>query len=236
MMSSAKIVKKTLTLLSQYRKMSTNRNKWYVVWVGTEPGVCDSWAECEARVSGYPGARYKAYKTQEEAVRAFREGEDNDTREVLRAIARGPQTHVNYEAFPEIIADSIAVDGACSGNPGMMEYRGVDVMTGAELFHQGPFPDATNNIGEYLALVHALAFFHNTQNSHTAIYSDSRTALAWVRDRKCKTKLARTPNNERLFAIIARADAWLATHTWTNRILKWKTEEWGEIPADFGRK
>ena len=236
MMSSAKIVKKTLTLLSHYRKMSTNRNKWYVVWVGTEPGVCDSWAECEARVSGYPGARYKAYKTQEEAVRAFREGEDNDTREVLRAIARGPQTHVNYEAFPEIIADSIAVDGACSGNPGMMEYRGVDVMTGAELFHQGPFPDATNNIGEYLALVHALAFFHNTQNSHTAIYSDSRTALAWVRDRKCKTKLARTPNNERLFAIIARADAWLATHTWTNRILKWKTEEWGEIPADFGRK
>jgi ribonuclease HI len=169
-------------------------------------------------------------------VRAFREGEDNDTREVLRAIARGPQTHINYEAFPEIIADSIAVDGACSGNPGIMEYRGVDVMTGAELFHQGPFPDATNNIGEFLALVHALAFFHNTQNSHTAIYSDSRTALAWVRDRKCKTKLARTPNNERLFAIIARADAWLATHTWTNRILKWKTEEWGEIPADFGRK
>ena len=155
---------------------------------------------------------------------------------MLRAIARGPLTHVNYEAFPEIIADSIAVDGACSGNPGMMEYRGVDVMTGAELFHQGPFPDATNNIGEYLALVHALAFFHNTQNGHTAIYSDSRTALAWVRDRKCKTKLARTPNNERLFAIIARADAWLATHTWTNRILKWKTEEWGEIPADFGRK
>ena len=166
--------------------MATNRNKWYVVWVGTEPGVCDSWAECEARVKDYPGARYKSYKTQEEAVRAFREGDD--TREVLRAIARGPLTHVNYEAFPEIIADSIAVDGACSGNPGMMEYRGVDVMTGAELFHQGPFPDATNNIGEYLALVHALAFFHNTQNGHTAIYSDSRTA--W---RGCATASAR-PN------------------------------------------
>ncbi len=216
--------------------MSSNQGKWYVVWQGAEPGICDSWAECEARVKGYPGARYKAYKTQEEAVRAFREGYDTEARDVLRAIAHGPREHVNYEAFPEIVQDSIAVDGACSGNPGDMEYRGVDVMTGAELFHQGPFQDATNNVGEFLALVHALAFFHNTGNTHTAIYSDSRTALAWVRDRKCKTKLAHTPRNERLFAIIARADNWLATHTWVNRIIKWKTEEWGEIPADFGRK
>lgn len=214
--------------------MSSSKRKWYVVWSGTEPGVCDSWAECESRVKGYPNARYKSYKTQEDAVRAFREGDDSS--DVLRAIARGPHTQVNYAAFPEIIADSIAVDGACSGNPGVMEYRGVDVMTGAELFHQGPFPDATNNVGEFLALVHALAFFHNTANDHTAIYSDSRTALAWVRDRKCKTKLAHTPLNERLFSIIGRAEAWLATHTWRNRIIKWKTDEWGEIPADFGRK
>lgn len=205
-----------------------------MVWQGTEPGVCDSWAECEARVKGYPGARYKSYKTQEEAVRAFRAGDDAG--DVLRAIARGPAMRVNYEAFPEIVADSIAVDGACSGNPGIMEYRGVDVMTGAELFHQGPFVDATNNIGEFLALVHALAFFDKTGNTHTVIYSDSRTAMAWVRDRRCKTKLERTARNQQLFAIIARAEAWLASHTPANRIIKWKTDEWGEIPADFGRK
>ena len=214
--------------------MSSNRGKWYVVWRGTEPGVCDSWTECEARVKGYPGARYKSYKTQEEAVRAFRAGDDPG--EVLRAIARGLAMHINYEAFPEIVLDSIAVDGACSGNPGTMEYRGVDVMTGAELFHQGPFADATNNVGEFLALVHALAFFHNTGNTHTAIYSDSRTAMAWVRDRKCKTKLTRTTRNERLFAIIARAEVWLASHNPPNRIIKWQTDQWGEIPADFGRK
>lgn len=205
-----------------------------MVWQGTEPGVCDSWAECEARVKGYPGARYKSYETQEEAVRAFRAGDDAG--DVLRAIARGPAMRVNYEAFPEIVADSIAVDGACSGNPGVMEYRGVDVMTGAELFHQGPFADATNNIGEFLALVHALAFFDKTGNTHTVIYSDSRTAMAWVRDRRCKTKLERTARNQQLFAIIARAEAWLASHTPANRIIKWKTDEWGEIPADFGRK
>ena len=214
--------------------MTTNQGKWYVVWQGTEPGVCDSWAECEARVKGYPGARYKAFKTQEEAVRAFRDGDNPG--DVLRAIARGPAVHVNYEAFPEIVHDSIAVDGACSGNPGDMEYRGVDVMTQAELFHQGPFPDATNNVGEFLALVHALAFFDKTGNTHTAIYSDSRTAMAWVRDRKCKSKLERTDHNERVFELIGRAEQWLATHSWRNRIIKWETDKWGEIPADFGRK
>lgn len=214
--------------------MANDRRKWYVVWQGTEPGICDSWAECESRVKGVPGARYKAYPTQEEAVEAFRN--DPGEMEILRAIARAPHEFVNYEAIPDIVHDSIAVDGACSGNPGIMEYRGVDVPTGVELFHQGPFPDATNNIGEFLAIVHALALFTNQGNNHTAIYSDSKTALAWVRARQCRTKLAHTDANARLFEIIARAEQWLNTHTWTNAILKWNTSEWGEIPADFGRK
>lgn len=214
--------------------MASNRHKWYVVWQGTEPGICDSWEECELRVKGYPGARYKAFDTQLEAVEAFRN--DPGEMDILRAIARAPREFVNYDAIPEIVHDSIAVDGACSGNPGIMEYRGVDVQTGAELFHQGPFPDATNNIGEFLAIVHALALFHNQDNDHTAIYSDSKTALAWIRQKQCRTKLARTDANVRLFAIIARAEQWLANHTWPNAVLKWNTAEWGEIPADFGRK
>lgn len=216
--------------------MENNRRKWYVVWRGTEPGVCDSWAECEARVKGFPGARYKGFATQEEAVEAFRN--DPGEMDILRAIARAPRTQVNYDAIPELVRDSIAVDGACSGNPGTMEYRGVDVLTGAELFHQGPFQQATNNIGEYLALVHALALFHKQGNTHTAIYSDSRTAIVWVtRERRCKTKLQRTEANAKVMDLVARADRWLAAHpTWPNAILKWKTEEWGEIPADFGRK
>lgn len=211
-----------------------DKRKWYVVWRGTEPGICDSWAECESRVKGYPDARYKAFKSQQEAVEAFRN--DPEEMNILRAIARAPREFVNYEAIPGIVRDSIAVDGACSGNPGIMEYRGVDVPTGVELFHQGPFPDATNNIGEFLAIVHALALFANQGNDHTAIYSDSQTALAWIRARQCRTKLARTDANARLFEIIGRAERWLTTHTWPNRLLKWNTSEWGEIPADFGRK
>ena len=214
--------------------MAGDKHKWYVVWQGTEPGICDSWAECELRVKGYPGARYKAFKSQEEAVEAFRN--DPGEMDILRAIARAPREFVNYEALPGVVRDSIAVDGACSGNPGIMEYRGVDVPTGVELFHQGPFPDATNNIGEFLAIVHALAMFHNQGNGHTAIYSDSTTALAWIRARQCRTKLARTDANARLFEIVGRAERWLATHTWSNALLKWDTAQWGEIPADFGRK
>jgi len=214
--------------------MASDRRKWYVVWQGTEPGICDSWAECELRVKGFPGARYKAFDSQQEAVEAFRN--DPGEMEILRAIARAPREYVNYEAVPEIVRDSIAVDGACAGNPGVMEYRGVDVPTGAELFHQGPFQQATNNIGEFLAIVHALALFHNQGNDHTAIYSDSKTAMAWIRAKKCRTKLARTDANARLFDIIARAERWLATHSWRNAILKWETDKWGEIPADFGRK
>jgi len=167
-------------------------------------------------------------------VEAFRN--DPGEMDILRAIARAPREFVNYDAIPGIVHDSIAVDGACSGNPGVMEYRGVDVPTGVELFRQGPFPDATNNIGEFLAIVHALAMFHNQGNDHTAIYSDSKTAQAWVKAAQCRTKLARTDANARLFEIIGRAERWLATHTWPNAILKWNTAEWGEIPADFGRK
>ena len=213
----------------------SKRKKWYVAWMGGEVELFDNWADCEERVKGVSGARYKSYNTKDEAVNALRNGDDSGA--LLRAIAQGRSgiKTVNYEAIPEIIPGSIAVDGACSGNPGIMEYRGVDVMTGAEIFRQGPFADATNNVGEFLAIVHALAFLKQ-RSMDNAIYSDSRTAMAWVRDRHCKTTLKPTAANERLFQIIARAEAWICNNTWTNRIIKWDTEHWGEIPADFGRK
>lgn len=214
--------------------MAIDKRKWYVVWQGTEPGVCDSWAECELRVKGFPGARYKAFDTQQEAVEAFRN--DPGEMDILRAIARGPHEVVNYEAIPGIVRDSIAVDGACSGNPGLMEYRGVDVPTGVELFRQGPFPDATNNIGEFLAIVHALALCWQKGLHQKTIYSDSVNAMLWVKKRQCKTKLERTPQTEPLYQIIARAERWLQTHDYHNPILKWETGKWGEVPADFGRK
>lgn len=135
---------------------------------------------------------------------------------------------------PGVRADAWAVDAACSGNPGPMEYRGVDLATGQVVFHFGPV-HGTNNIGEFLAIVHALALMQQ-YGIRKAIYSDSVNAMLWVSKRKCKTKLERTPKTEPLYQIIARAESWLNTHQYTTPVLKWDTKKWGEVPADFGRK
>ena len=131
--------------------------------------------------------------------------------------------------------DAWAVDAACSGNPGPMEYQAIDLATGARVFHFGPMK-GTNNIGEFLAIVHALALMQQQGLHDKAIYSDSYNAILWVNKRQCKTKLERTPETEPLYQIIARAERWLQTHQWRNPIIKWETQKWGEVPADFGRK
>jgi ribonuclease HI len=134
-----------------------------------------------------------------------------------------------------IILRSLSVDASCSGNPGVMEYRGVYTDTKQEVFRIGPFREATNNIGEFLALVHGLALLKQ-QQSPLPVYSDSVTALAWVRNKKCKTQLPRNEANRPLFELVERAEKWLRTNTYTTPVLKWDTQQWGEIPADFGRK
>lgn len=136
---------------------------------------------------------------------------------------------------PEVSAQAWAVDAACSGNPGPMEYRCVDLATGAVVFHFGPM-HGTNNIGEFLAIVHALALMERDGIKGKAIYSDSHNAILWVKKKQCKTKLERTQRTEQLYQIIARAENWLRTHRVTTPILKWETQKWGEVPADFGRK
>lgn len=140
---------------------------------------------------------------------------------------------------------ALAVDAACSGNPGPMEYRGVllqrtddpsmPFVAVKEVFHYGPV-HGTNNIGEFLAIVHALAIMKQKDITMT-IFSDSMTAQTWVRNRKSKTTLARTAETEALHQLVGRAEAWLRSHQpLTAPIVKWDTDTYGEIPADFGRK
>ena len=135
----------------------------------------------------------------------------------------------------EVTADAWAVDAACSGNPGPMEYQCIDLATGAQVFHFGPL-HGTNNIGEFLAIVHALALLDKMGNTTKTIYSASYNAMLWVSKRQCKTNLARTPQTQQLYQIVARAERWLQTHRYQNPIIKWDTKSWGEVPADFGRK
>lgn len=214
----------------------TSKRKFYVVWNGHSPGIYDSWEECKRQTEQFPGARYRAFDNQDAATRAFR-GDPDEQKALLRSIAahRNSET-VNYEAIPQINTDSIAVDGACSKNPGPMEYQGVDVKTGACIFHVGPLEDGTNNVAEYLAIIHALAWLDRTDNRHTVVYSDSRTAMAWLRNRGHKSSLKPTPANTKIMDMLRRADIWIRTHINHNPVLKWDTESWGEIPADFNRK
>lgn len=147
-------------------------------------------------------------------------------------------TPPNYAdgTLPEaVVPNSVAVDAGCSGNPGPMEYQGVHLLTGQQLFHFGPV-HGTNNIGEFLAIVHALALLDKQGLHDMPVYSDSATAQIWVRKKKCGTKLAQTPQTQALLGLVARAEHWLRTHNYRNPIIKWDTEHWGEIPADFGRK
>lgn len=209
--------------------------KFYVVWQGLSPGIYDTWDEARAQIEGFAGARYKAFNTIEEATAAFR-GSYEDQATLLIALANRQASMVNTADFPEIRSDAIAVDGACSGVPGPMEYRGVEVATGRELFRVGPYAGGTNNIAEYVALVHALALLDKKGDKTTPVYTDSVTALSWLRRKQSKTTLTPTAENRAVFDLLARANRWVATHGILNPVLKWDTETWGENPADFGRK
>ena len=181
-------------------------SKYYTVWAGRQTGVFDSWEECQRQVHKFEGAKFKSFKTREEAEAAF--------------------AHV--PVFKH-------VDAACSGNPGQMEYRGVYVQDGREIFHSKVYQRGTNNIGEFLAIVHGLALLKK-QGLTIPLYSDSRTALAWVKAKKCRTKIPFDELDEDLRSRISAAEKWLEENRYPNQIFKWETSEWGEIPADFGRK
>ena len=206
------------------------KQKFYVVWEGHNPGIYKSWDECQKQVAGFPQAKYKSFESATEAEKAF---QGNYWKYVQSAKKPGPKQRVSRSA---IIQESVAVDAACSGNPGDMEYRGVWVADGRQLFHVGPLKDGTNNIGEFLALVHALAMLKTQNKPSLTIYSDSKIAQGWVKKGKCNTKLEKTGRNDEIFNLIDRAEKWLAVNKITNPIIKWETEDWGEIPADFGRK
>lgn len=205
-----------------------------MIWEGKEPGIFTSWEECQQQIEGFPSAKYKSFNSLAEAQYAFKRNYMDFVK--INTAQKSINNTTNDRNEEVIIADSISVDAACSGNPGLMEYRCVETKSKKHIFHQGPFKDGTNNIGEFLGLVHALALLKKHGNDHTAIYSDSKTAISWVKNKKAKTTLALTKYNKEIFDLITRAENWLNTNTYKNKILKWDTESWGEIPADFGRK
>ncbi len=213
--------------------MSKKKKKYYTVWKGHHTGVFESWDDCKAQVKDFEGAQYKSFATFEAAKKAYKGKYKDYIGKAKKFVSELTDEQLKKIGQPNY--NSIAVDAAASGNPGKMEYQGVDTKTKKRLFHQGPFEEGTNNIGEFLAIVHALAFLKK-QNSNRIIYTDSKTAISWVKRKIANTKLERTDKNKPLFELVDRAVTWLKTNNHTTTIVKWETKAWGEIPADFGRK
>lgn len=228
------------------------RARYYVVWAGREPGIYHDWERCRAQVEGFSGARYRSYSSAAEAERAWVEAGGDPVPQGEPDAPPGAAWALEADAGlfddPDPLDDapatmaradgpppgSIAVDAACSGNPGPMEYRGVEIDTGAQLFHVGPM-HGTNNIGEFLAIVHGLAWLAQ-QGRPGPLYSDSTIAIGWVGRGTAKTTLPRSAATEQAWQLLARAQQWLRRGRPGVEIRKWPTRRWGEIPADFGRK
>ena len=211
----------------------SKKKKYYTVWKGHKTGVFEKWNDCKAQIKGYPGAQYKSFETFDAAKKALN-GNYRDYIGKSKSF-KSDLTETQLKKIGQPNYNSISVDAASSGNPGIMEYRGVDTKTKKQLFLQGPFPEGTNNIGEFLALVHGLALLKK-KDSQRILYTDSKIAMSWVKKKTCNTKLPRNAKNRELFELVDRAVTWLKTNTYTTTIVKWDTKAWGEIPADFGRK
>jgi len=217
--------------VANFATMAKAKQKFYVVWKGVKPGIYTDWDNCKNQVFGFEGAVYKSFLTKAEAEDAFRKNPYTVLKKTN--VPSGTQGKL---ITGQIITPSWSVDAACSGNPGIMEYRGVDTADKTEKFHSTKYPEGTNNIGEFLAIVHALSLLKRKGMDTLPIYSDSMTAIAWVRNKKAKTELEHNHRTAELHEMIERAEAWLKANSWQNPIYKWETKVWGEIPADFGRK
>ena len=209
------------------------KKKYYTVWKGHHTGVFESWDDCKAQIKDFQNPQYKSFNTFEAAKKAFKGNYKDYVGKSITFKSELSEDQLKKIGQPNY--NSISVDAAVSGNPGKMEYRGVDTKTQKEIFKQGPFEEGTNNLGEFLAIVHGLAFLKQ-KNSSRIIYTDSKTAISWVKKKTYNTKLERNDKNKPLFELVDRAVNWLKNNSYSTIIVKWETKAWGEIPADFGRK
>jgi len=207
--------------------------KFYVVWKGRETGVFSSWDDCKAQTNGFDGAVFKSFESKELAEEAYKNSSQLYVGQQKKVVPKLSASEL--ERIGEPIEDAIAVDGAWDNTTGLVEYQGVYIKTGEVLFHVGPLEDGTINMVEFLAIVHALALCKQW-HWNVPIYSDSKIALGWIKEKKARTNHPQSEKNKKLFEMIARAEKWLENNTYENELLKWETKAWGENPADFGRK
>lgn len=149
--------------------------KFYAVARGRKTGIFTSWSEAERQVKGFAGARFKSFKTKQEAL-AFLEDPSytnsvSSTKNFDSAPKKkktGGQQPADCD-YPEN-AVKVYTDGGAIGNPGPGGY-GVVFETG-ETFCGG-FNLTTNNRMELLAVIVALEALEGEARP-ICLHSDSR--------------------------------------------------------------
>ena len=160
--------------------MWKSEKKYYVVRNWKKIWIFSSRNECKESVNWFSDAKYKWFSSIENAEIALKEWWEK-----YYEVKNSKKKDVVKKEDIPFFAESIAVDAACSGNPWEMEYRGIDLQTWEEIFHE-KFKIWTNNIWEFLAIVHWLSYLWD---DNRVIYSDSRIAISWVNQWKCKTQV-----------------------------------------------
>lgn len=188
--------------------------RFYVVWVGREPGIYSTWPECESQVKGFPRAKYRGYDDELTARAAFEAGHDV-----------GPDLLGREgELFPRAIAVQAEVSATELG------YVGVGTDTGNALFRVNTRERAPADVAEFLGVCHALAL-NAREGVRVPVYCSSDLALRWVRNKRCGMDLAALANARRVRELVERAEHWLSAHELNNPVLKWDHYARGAIPG-----
>jgi len=162
--------------------------KFYVVWEGREKGIFTDWDTCKRHIDKFAGARYKSYKTREEAESAFRSGPAAAMKKAKVApkkySGKGPKTYTAEEIGKLPAQTKIFTDGGCEPNPGkaasgMAVYREGEI---SELWFGLFNPQGTNNTAELNALHQALLLAEKEieKKSTVAIFCDSKYSIQCV--------------------------------------------------------
>lgn len=159
--------------------------KYYVVWVGQQPGIYTTWAEAESQVKGFPKAKYKSFTRQAEAEQAYaNKPKAAVTRSTTKSSPKKKTTTASTASI-DLTADiSIFCDGACDPNPGKAG-------TGIAIYQKDKLnqlwyglynPTGTNNTAELLGLHHSLVFAQaaTEKGQSVTIYCDSKYSIDCV--------------------------------------------------------
>lgn len=168
-------------------------SKFYVVWIGREPGIYTDWATCRRQVDKFPAAKYKSFPTRDEASAAYAAGHGASRSSAVGAektaskssrTRNSPKTFTAEDVAAVPVAVKIFTDGGCEPNPGnagsgVALYRDERI----ESLWFGLFnPNGTNNTAELNALHQAILMAQKElEAGHTvAIFCDSQYAIQCV--------------------------------------------------------